>query len=76
VKAFTTYSVTVSSPICSDPSLSIVEEDTQDSPAEENIFKNVHNCLELDCVSTDDDLKQLEYELLPHERCATHTQIW
>ena len=65
--------MTDSTPISSDPSLSIIEEDTQDSPAEEITFENVHDCLELDCVSTDDDLTQLEYELPPHERCAAHT---
>ena len=73
VKAFTTYSVTDSTPIFSDPSLSIIEEDTQDSPAEEITFEKVHNCLELDCASTDDDLTQLEYELPPHERFAAYT---
>ena len=73
VKAFTTFSMTDSTPISSDPSLSIIEEDIQDSPAEEITFENVHDCLELDCLSTDDDLMQLEYELPPHERCATHT---
>ena len=73
VKAFTTYSVTDSTPISSNPSLSIIEEDNQDSPAEEITFENVHDSLELDCASTDDDLTQLEYELPPHERCAAHT---
>ena len=45
----------------------------EDSPTEEVTFENVHDCLELDHVHTDDDLTQLEYEQPPHERCAAHT---
>ena len=71
VKAFTTFSLPDSTHISTDPLLSIMEED---SPTEEEItFENVHDCLELDHVNTEDDLTQLEYELPPHERCAAHT---
>ena len=70
VKAFTTFSLQDSTRSSTDDSSSVTEED---SPTEEVTFENVHDCLELDHVDTDNDLTQLEYELPPHERCAAHT---
>ena len=63
VKAFTTYSVTDSTPISSNPSLSIIEEDNQDSPAEEIVtifWKTDH----LDTTT--------EFHLLPVRDRLTH----
>ena len=70
VKALTMFSLPDSAHVSIDSSSSVMEED---SPTEEVTFENVHDCLELDRVDTDDDLTQLEYELPPHERCAAHT---
>ena len=71
MNAFKTFSV---DPTPSSTSEEEIEqkEDNDYNDEEEATFKNVCDALTLDPVK-DDNYTQVEYKLLPHERCAAHT---
>ena len=64
VKAFSVYSIPSSQ--CSVP------EDPEVEDEDECIFEDMDELLQIDNGETE-DLAQVQYELLPHEKCAAHT---
>ena len=77
VKAFTSFSLPAvdHTSTASDTIVSanpFMDEDNLDPDEGEATFENVCDSLLLD-QEREDDLTQVEYELPPHERCASHT---
>ena len=70
MKAFKTFAVDPT-PSSTSEEVEQIEDSDQDDE-EEATFENVCDVLILD-PEEDDDYTQVEYELPPHERCATHT---
>ena len=67
VKAFSVYSI--SSPKFSEAT---VPEDSEDVEEDEFVFEYLDRLLQVDDGSTE-DLTQVQYKLLPHQRYAAHT---
>ena len=69
VKTFKTFAVDPTPLLTSEEE---IEQEGDNDQVEEAIFENMCDVLALDPVK-DDDYTQVEYELPPHERCASHT---
>jgi len=64
VKAFSSYSVLSSSESIEVAISEVVEED-------EYTFEDINELLQVDDGSSTEDLTQMQYELPPHQRCAS-----